>query len=69
MIHSLHISGHSAVVDPRSPMPNHARSRSYNSLTSSVRSSQNENHLSPGMRSPVRRDLAVDVSFPGMIDF
>ena len=63
----MHISG--AVVDPRSPMPNHARSRSYNSLTSSVRSSQNENHLSPGMRSPVRRDLAVDVSFPGVIDF
>ena len=50
-------------VDPRSPMPNHARSRSYNSLASSVRSSQNENHFKQSNLSPgPRRDLAVDVS-------
>ena len=48
-------------VDPRSPI--HARSRSYNSLASSVRSSQNENHFKQSNLSPgPRRDLAVDVS-------
>ena len=50
-------------VDPRSPMPIQARSRSYNSLASSVRSSQNENHFKQSNLSPgPRRDLAVDVS-------
>ena len=52
-------------VDPRSPMPNRTRSRSYNSLASSISpgSSQNENHIKQSNLSPgLRRELAVDVS-------